>query len=355
MLSTVLYGPGDVRLETRPDPVLLTEGDAIVRVLATCVCGSDLWPYRGIAETDGPSPIGHEAVGVVEHLGSEVTSVQVGDVVIVPFSLSCGKCQACRNGEDASCDRCTFYDGDDAEGNPSPGGCQSSMLRVGVLADHTLVPVGLTEAEVLERGLLPDLLALSDVMSTGYHAARAAQVKPGDVVAVVGDGAVGLSAVLAAKLMGVSRIIAMSRHADRAALAREFGATDIISERGDDAVTAVRTLLGGDLVDAALECVGTEQSMAQALGVTRDGGRVGYVGVPHGGAGLNIWELFGRNIAVGGGMASARAHIDLLLPLVLAGKIHPGRVFDLELPLSEVAAAYAAMDERKAIKVMLRP
>jgi len=355
MLSTILYGPGDVRAEERPNPFLITPGDAIVRVIATCVCGSDLWPYRGISETEEPGPIGHEALGVVEEVGAEVKSVKPGDVVIVPFSMSCGKCQACRNGCDASCDHVSFYDDTDADGNPSQGGCQSSYLRVGVLANHTLFPVGLTEDEVEARGLVPDLLTISDVMSTGYHAALAAQVKPGDVVAVVGDGAVGLCAVIAAKLLGAKRIIAMSRHADRAALAREFGATDVIPERGVDAITAIKELLSGELADVALECVGTKESMEQAIGVTRGGGRVGYVGVPHGGPVLDVWNLFSRNIQVGGGMASARRHMEVLLPHVLAGEIHPGKVFTLMLPLVEVAKGYAAMDKREAIKVLLRP
>jgi len=350
-----MYGPGEVKSEIRPDPQILTPGDAIIRVVAACVCGSDLWGYRGIDEVDEPRRMGHEAIGVVTEVGAEVHNAKPGDFVILPFSLSCGKCQACRHGVDASCDHCAFFDSDDAAGRESQGGCQSSMLRVPDLADHTMVPVGLSEAEIKKRGLLPDLLTLSDVMCTGYHAAVSAQVGPDDVVAVVGDGAVGLCAIIAAKLLGAKRIIAMSRHEDRAALAREFGATDVVPERGEAAVAAIKKLLDGDLVDAALECVGTKESMEQAIDITRGGGRVGYVGVPHGGSELDLWKLFGRNITVGGGMASARDYIPKLLPLVLNGEIHPGKVFDLTLPLSEVAEAYAAMDHRTAIKVMLIP
>jgi len=355
MLATVLEAPGEIHVEELPDPTILTPGDAIIRVAACCVCGSDLWPYRGIEKVTEPRKIGHEAIGVVEQVGEEVKSVKPGDFVIVPFSFSCGKCQACRNGCDASCDHVAFAGSEDADGNPSQGGCQASKLRVGVDADHTLFPIGLTEAEVKERGLTADLLALSDVMSTGYHAAVAAQVKPGDVVAVIGDGAVGLCAVIAAKLLGAKRIVAFSRHADRAALAREFGATDVLAERGDAAAPALRILLGGDLADVALECVGTKESFDQALDVVRGGGRIGYVGVPHGVPGLDVGKLFGRNIQVGGGMASARRHMETLLPYVLRGEIHPGKVFDLELPLTEAAQAYQAMDQRKAIKVLLRP
>ena len=353
MLAAIIHGPRDIRAEERPDPKILTEDDALIRVVAACVCGSDLWPYRGVTETPEPRPIGHELVGVVEALGANVTSAKVGDFVIVPFSLSCGACQSCRAGYPAACDHCTFMGGPDEDGLHSEG-AQGQRVRI-PLAQASLFPVGLSEAEIEARGLIPHLLTLADVMSTGYHAAFSASVSPGDVVAVVGDGAVGLCAVIAAKLRGASRIIAMSRHPQRTALARRFGATDVVTERGDDAPAAIRALLDGDLADAALECVGTAESMAQALAVVRGGGRVGYVGVPNGGAELPIWQLFGRNITVGGGMASARRYMEELLPAVLAGEITPGDVFDLTLPLAEVADAYKAMDERRATKVLLRP
>jgi threonine dehydrogenase-like Zn-dependent dehydrogenase len=353
MLTTLIYGPGDIRVEERPDPKILTADDAVLRVVACCVCGSDLWSYRGISETKSPHGIGHEMIAVVEDLGENVTNVSVGDFVIVPFSLSCGECQECRNGCTAACQHCTFMGGVDENGLPMDG-AQTQKVRI-PLANSSLVPIGITVKEAREKGLIPSLLALSDVMSTGYHAALAGEVKPGDIVAVVGDGAVGLCAVIAAKMLGAKRIIAMSRHEDRAALARKFGATDIISQRGAEAAAAVKQLLDGDLVDVALECVGTQESMEQAFAVTRGGGRIGFVGVPNGGAELNIREMFGRNIAVGGGMASARVHAQELLPHVLAGEIEPGLVFDLALPLSEVAQAYKAMDERRAIKVLLDP
>ncbi|ACZ32004.1 Alcohol dehydrogenase GroES domain protein [Xylanimonas cellulosilytica DSM 15894] len=353
MLAAVIHGARDVRAEERPDPVLRTPHDAVVRVVAACVCGSDLWPYRGVTPTREPHPIGHELVGVVEELGAEVTSAQVGDFVILPFSLSCGRCQSCRAGFPAACDVVTFFGSTDRDGHPVDG-AQGQKVRI-PLAQHSLFPVGLSEQEVEARGLVPHLLALADVMSTGMHAAVSAGVREGDVVAVVGDGAVGLSGVIAAKLLGAARIVAMSRHQDRTALARAFGATDVVAERGPDAPAAIRALLDGNLADAALECVGTQESMAQALAVVRGGGRIGFVGVPNGGPELPVRELFSRNLTVGGGMASARRYMAELLPHVLSGAIEPGRVFDLTLPLAEIAEAYAAMDERRATKVLVRP
>ena len=353
MLAAIIHGPRDVRAEERPDPTILTPHDAVVRVVAACVCGSDLWPYRGVVETTAPHPIGHELVGVVEELGAEVTSAKVGDFVIVPFSLSCGQCQACRNGFPSVCDQVTFFGSTDRQGHPVDG-AQGERVRI-PLAQHSLFPVGLSEEEVEARGLVPHLLTLADVMSTGLHAAVSAGVGQGDVVAVVGDGAVGLCGVVAARLLGAERVIAMSRHEDRAALARKLGATDVVAERGEEAAGAVRALLRGDLADAALECVGTKESMVQALAVVRGGGRVGFVGVPHGGPELSVRELFSRNLTIGGGMASARTYMEELLDDVLSGDITPGDVFDLTLPLSEVADAYAAMDERRATKVLLRP
>ena len=353
MRASVIHGPRDVRVEERPDPTVLTPGDAVVRVVAACVCGSDLWPYRGVTPVKRPRPIGHELVGVVEELGADVTSAQVGDFVVLPFTMSCGECQACRAGYPAACDVVTGFGSTDRWGHPVDG-AQGERVRI-PLAQHSLFPVGRTEAEVEAAGLVPHLLTLADVMSTGYHAAFSAGVSAGDTVVVVGDGAVGLSGVIGARLLGAERVVAMSRHDDRAALARELGATDVVAERGDEGVAAVRDLLGGDLADAALECVGTKQSMDTALDVVRGGGRVGFVGVPNGGPELSVRRLFDRNVTIGGGMASARRYMETLLPEVLSGAIEPGKVFDRELPLADVAEAYAAMDERRATKVLLRP
>ncbi|MFC4243510.1 zinc-binding dehydrogenase [Gryllotalpicola reticulitermitis] len=353
MRSAVIHGAGDVRVEDRPAPHLLTPGDAVLRVVAACVCGSDLWNYRGVSPVRSPRPIGHELVGVVEDLGADVTSVGVGDLVVVPFSLNCGECQACRAGYPSVCDSMTMVGGLDRAGLQVDG-AQGEQVRI-PLAQASLRTLGISESEAEARGLIPHLLALSDVMPTGYHAATSAQVGPGDVVAVVGDGAVGLSAVLAARLRGASRIIVMSRHEDRAALAREFGATDVIAERGAEATAAVRALLDGELADAALECVGTKESMDQALAVVRGGGNVGFVGVPAGGPELHVRDLFTRNIGVKGGMASARHYLDVLLPRVLDGTIEPGKVFTHTVSIDDVATAYELMDAREAIKVLVRP
>lgn len=352
MLGTVIHGPRDVRAQDLPEPFVLTSNDAVIRVVAACVCGSDLWPYRGVTPTRAPHGIGHELVGVVDDLGADVTSAKVGDFVIVPFSFGCGECQECLAGYPSACDRVTFYGGQDRDGLPVLG-AQSTRVRI-PFAQSTLVPVPYPLDELEAKGLIPSLLTLSDVMSTGHHAAVSANVGPDSTVVVVGDGAVGLCAVIAAKRLGASRIVVMSRHDDRAALARELGATDVVAERGAEGVAAVRELLGG-LADCALECVGTDVSMGQALGVVRGGGSVGFVGVPNGGAELPIRQIFDQNLHVGGGMAPARTYIEELLPDVLSGAIEPGRVFDLTLPLAEVAEAYAAMDERRATKVLLRP
>lgn len=348
-MRAVLIDGSEVRVEDRADPRLLAGGDVVVRVVAACVCGSDLWEYRGVRGGGRAHPTGHELVGVVEQVGDDVQTLAVDDFVIAPFSLADGTCQACRNGMPSACDHVTFFGSKDPDGL-AVDGAQGERVRI-PFADASLVVV----PGPVDDAMVPHLLTLADVMSTGHHAAVSAGVGPGSVVAVVGDGAVGLSAVLAAKRLGAERIIAMSRHADRQALARDFGATDIVAERGEAAADAIRALLDGELVDAALECVGTKESMRQALDVVRGGGRVGYVGVPAGGPELPIGELFSRNITVGGGMAPARTYIPELLPDVLAGRIQPGRVFDLELPLEEAAEAYAAMDERRAIKVLLRP
>jgi threonine dehydrogenase-like Zn-dependent dehydrogenase len=349
MKSTVLYSPGDIRIEEVPDPVILAPTDAIVRITAACVCGSDLWPYRGVRKISHPISMGHELVGVVEAVGDEVTTIKVGDFVISPFTFSDNTCQSCRDGFQSACDHVAFFGSQDDAGLPTVG-AQSEMARI-PMADGSLVVV----PAPFDQALVPSLLSLADVMSTGHHAAVSAGVGPGSVVVVVGDGAVGLSGVLAASRLGAERVIAMSRHDDRAALARSFGATDVVAARGDAGIAEIKELLGGELADSALECVGTEESMDQAIGSVHGGGKVGYVGVPAGGSRLPIGVLFGRNITVGGGMAPARHYIPELLPDVLSGAIDPGRVFDLELALDDVAEGYAAMDERRAIKSLLRP
>lgn len=351
MRAVMFHGPGDVRVESVPDPVLLAPRDAIVRVVACCVCGSDLWGYRGLRGDPAPEgrPTGHELVGVVEQLGSAVAGLAVGDFVIAPFSFADGVCQPCRHGAYSACERVWFYGQPDPDGLPT-NGAQGEFARI-AYADVNLVKV----PGPVDPALVPSLLALADVAATGYHAAVSAGVRAGDTVAVVGDGAVGLCAVIAAKLLGAERIIAMSRHRDRAELAVRFGASDVIEQRGADAVHAVRTLLGGELVDAALECVGTKESMEQALAIVRGGGRVGFVGVPAGGPELPVQQLFSSNVTVGGGMAPVLAYLDVLLPAVLKGRIEPGLVFDLELPLDQAAEGYAAMDARRAIKTLLRP
>lgn len=349
MRATVIHGPRDIRLEDVPDPNVQQPTDAVVRVTAACVCGSDLWPYRGVTETSQPSRIGHEFVGVVEEIGSGVSTLRVGDFVIAPFALSDNTCAHCRNGIHTSCAHGAWWGGMDSEGQLIDAG-QGEAVRV-PMADGTLVA---TE-EVPDADMVPSLLALSDVMGTGHHAAVAAGAGPGQTVVVVGDGAVGLCGVLAARRLGADRVIAMSRHPDRQVVAREFGATDIVEGRGDDGVARVTELLGGIGADSVLECVGTKESMQQAIDAARPGGRVGYVGVPAGGAELPIRQLFGKNVTVSGGVAPVRAYLEELLVDTLDGSIDPGRVFDLELPLEQVAEGYLAMDERRAIKVLLRP
>ncbi|BDZ45307.1 zinc-dependent alcohol dehydrogenase family protein [Naasia aerilata] len=350
MLATLIHGERDIRVEEVPDPRLSTGGDAIVRVTASCVCGSDLWPYRGVTPTDEPHRIGHEFIGVVEAIGADVRNVAVGDFVIAPFYDCDMTCANCRNGVSTSCLNGGWWGADDRMGGFADGG-QGELVRV-PHADGTLavVPGGQPAAE-----LIPDILTLSDVMGTGHHAAVSAGVREGSTVVVVGDGAVGLCAVLAAKRLGASRIVAMSRHVSRQAVAREFGATDIVEERGKEGIARVKELFDGIGPDCVLECVGTKESMEQALRSARPGGMVGFVGVPNGGAELQIRTMFGTNVGVNGGVAPVRNYVEELLPDVLSGRIHPGRVFDLELPLSEAAEAYAAMDERRAIKVLLRP
>lgn len=349
MRATLLHGPHDVRLETVPDPVLRQPTDAIVRVVAACVCGSDLWPYRGVRPVTEPRRVGHELVGVVEEVGSEVASLRPGDFVIAPFALGDGTCPHCRHGIWTSCVRGAAWGAPDKEGLLVDG-AQGEYVRT-PFADANLVAT----PGAPDDALVPGLLTLSDVMGTGHHAAVSARVGPGSTVVVVGDGAVGLCAVLAARRLGAERIVAMSRHADRQALAREFGATDVVAERGAEGVELVQELLDGVGADAVLECVGTAESMAQSLATTRPGGFVGYVGVPAGGPELPIGTMFSRNLNVAGGVAPVRTYLPELLAEVLDGTIDPGRVFDLQVPLDDVAEAYAAMDERRAVKSLLRP
>jgi threonine dehydrogenase-like Zn-dependent dehydrogenase len=345
----MFHGKGDVRWEHRPDPVIVSPADAIVRVVASCVCGSDLWGWRGARQPSGPHPIGHEFVGVVEETGAQVTTLKAGDFVISPFTISDNTCVHCRNGVTTSCVRRQSWGAADPDGRVNDGG-QGEYVRV-PLADGTLYP---THDRPDDR-LIPALLTLSDVMSTGYHAAVSAGAGPGRTVAVVGDGAVGLCGVLAARRLGAERVIAFSSHPARQAIATRFGASDVIAARGDDGAAVLRDLLGDIGADSVLECVGTETSMAQALSSVRPGGRIGYVGAPIGGARLNIQQMFARNIIVGGGVAPVRHYLPGLVPSVLAGSLNPAAVFDLELPLAQVTDAYRAMDNRKSIKTLLRP
>jgi threonine dehydrogenase-like Zn-dependent dehydrogenase len=347
MKATTLHAPGDIRVDEVPDPTLVASTDAIVRITAACVCGSDLWPYRGINDVDEPMRIGHEFVGIVEEVGAEVGTIKVGDFVVAPFMYSDNTCPHCRAGVQSACRTGGFWGTPDRDGAPVDGG-QGEYARV-PLADGTLVAT----PEVPDDTQVPSLLALSDVMGTGWHAAVAAEVSGGSTVVVVGDGAVGLCGVLAAARLGAARIIAMSRHEPRQAIARRFGATDVVEVRGDDAVTAVREFTSGVGADAVLECVGTGESMTTAIKVARPGATVGYVGVPHG-VELPVRTMFSRNVGVAGGMAPVREYLPMLRDLVLAGDIDPGLVFDLEVPLAETAEAYAAMDERRAIKSLIR-
>jgi threonine dehydrogenase-like Zn-dependent dehydrogenase len=340
MRGAVIYAPGDVRFEERDDPKITEPADAIIRISATCVCGSDLWDWRGINPVTEARPIGHEYCGIVEETGSEVMTIKPGQFVIGSFFASDNTCPNCRAGFQSSCQRQEYV---------GAGGAQAELLRV-PLADGTLVATpGQPAGE-----LIPSLLALSDVMGTGWWAAVAARVQPGMTVAVVGDGAVGLLGVLSARQMGAERIIAMSRHAARQKLAREFGATDIVTERGDDGVAGIKDLTGGIGADAVLECVGTQESMRQAIQSGRPGAFAGYVGVPHG-VELSGEELFYSHVGLHGGPAPVRRFLPELIDLVWNGTINPGKVFDLTLPLEQVADGYRAMDERRAIKTLLRP
>ncbi len=336
MKATILYGPGDVRVEERPDPVIQQPTDAILRLSASCICGSDLWPYRGAQPIDQPTPMGQEYVGVVEEVGSAVKLVRKGQFVVGSFATSDNTCPHCRHGYQSSCVNREFM-----------LGAQAPLLRVSN-ADGTLVAT----REMPDASMIPSLLAVSDVLGTGWFAADAAQVKPGATVAVVGDGAVGLLGVLSARQMGAERIIAMSRHETRTRLARAFGATDVVTERGDEGAARINELTNGVGADSVLECVCTQESMWQAIHATRPGGHVSYVGVPHG-VSLDGAPLFFSHVHLHGGPAPVRRYLPDLIERELTGAINPGQVFDLTLPLEQAAEGYRAMDERRAIKTML--
>ena len=344
MRGTVLHAAGDVRIENVPDPTIQEPTDAVIRVTRACICGSDLWPYKTLQPSDGARVMGHEAIGVVEEIGRDVRTVEVGDVVVMPFAFSDGTCIFCEEGLQTECVHGGFF------GNADVPGAQSEAVRI-PQADGTLYALPVGEDDTL----MPSLLTLSDVMGTGHHAAVVAKVGPGTSAAVVGDGAVGLCGVIAAKRLGAEQIIIMGRHQDRIALAREFGATDAVGERGAEALERVKELTDSYGVDAVLECVGLDQSMETAIDIARPGGAVGRVGVPQHEAIPGAEPSFYKNITIGGGPAPVRAYIDGLLPDILEGRIEPGRVFDRVIDLDGVPDGYRAMNDREAIKVMVRP
>ena len=338
MRATTIHAPGDIRLEERPEPTIEDPTEAIVNVVAGCICGSDLWPYRGENPIEAGSTIGHEAVGTVAEVGSEVRDFRPGDFVVVPFVHCDNTCPHCRAGVTSACMR---------QGFTVSGQAEYTKVHQ---ADGSLVKTPGTP----DDELLPSLLALSDVMATGFHAAVAAGVRPGVTAVVIGDGAVGLCGVLAAAELGAERVVAMSRHEPRQKVAEQFGATHVVPERGEAGEERIAELTGGVGADSVLECVGTDAAMRTAFKVARPGSTVGFVGVPHG-VQLPVRRMFGRNVGLAGGMAPVRTYLPDLLDRVLDGRINPGLVFDSALPLDEVAEGYRAMDERRAIKVMLRP
>lgn len=339
MKGTMLYGAHDVRYEERPDPQIIEPTDAIIKLSAACVCGSDLWPYRGIDKVKEPVAMGHEYCGIVQEVGSEVKHITPGQFVVGSFFASDNTCEICKSGYQSSClDRVGM----------GGIGTQAEYSRI-PLADGTLVAT----PELPPANLIPSLLSTSDVLGTGWFGALAADVAPGKTVAVVGDGAVGLLGILSAKQMGAERIIAMSRNPDRQKLAIEFGATDIVTERGDEGVARIKDLTNGLGAHSVIEAVGTQESMMQSIRATRVGGHVGFVGVLHG-VEIEGWEYFFSHVHLHGGPAPVRNYLPHLIDLVLNGKINPGKVFDLTLPLSQVAEGYKAMDERRAIKALLR-
>jgi threonine dehydrogenase-like Zn-dependent dehydrogenase len=345
MLATIMYRAGDVRIENVPDARVIESTDALIRISAACICGSDLWPYKELKAGERGRRMGHEAIGVVESVGADARTVKPGDVVVMPFAYSDGTCSFCQEGLHTSCVHGGFF----GVGGPADG-AQAEALRV-PQADGTLfvLPAG------KDKALMPSLLTLSDVMGTGHHAARSARVSKGRKVAVIGDGAVGLCGIIAARRLGAEQIIILGHHPDRIALAKEFGATDVVKERGQDAVERVRELTGGFGAHSILECVGTEQAMLSAIGMARPGGAVGRVGVPHYEAIPASQPAFYNNVTVSGGPAPVRAYIRELLPDILEGRIQPGRVFDRTVSLDDVPNGYRAMNERKSIKVMVTP
>ena len=347
MRAALMYQAGDVRIENVPDSVIKHPTDALVRITASCICGSDLHPYHQMTATDGPSRMGHEFIGVVEEVGSEVATLQKGDLVVSPFAISDNVCEFCRENLQTSClhRQATFWDG-----IPDEGG-QAEAIRV-PLADGTLVKLPVTP----DSTLIPSLLTLADVFGTGYHAAKMAGVTPGQRVTVIGDGAVGLMAVLSAKRLGAKQIILMGRHTDRTDLGLEFGATDIVAERGEEGIAKVRELTGGHGTHAVLEAVGHMPAYEQALGVVRPGGVISRVGVPqYDNAPVGFASLFGRNIRLAGGPAPVRAYIEELMPDILDGTIEPGKVFDTTTDLDGVPTGYRQMDERRSLKVLIQP
>jgi threonine dehydrogenase-like Zn-dependent dehydrogenase len=344
MRATIMYKTHDVRIEKVSDAAIMEPTDAVIRVTCACICGSDLWPYNDLPSTPGGRRMGHEAIGIVEDVGRDVKRMKRGDLVIMPFACSDGTCAFCHEHLPTACVHVGFF------GNGDLDGAQAEAMRI-PRADGTLfvVPAGADDA------LMPSLLTLSDVMGTGHHAAVVARVARGGTAAVVGDGAVGLCGVLAAKRLGAERIIIMGRHADRIALAKEFGATDVVSERGDEAIARVMELTGGFGAHSVLECVGTDKAMETAVGIARPGGAIGRVGVPHYEAIPLSRPAFYKNVTVGGGPAPTLAYIPDLLPDVLDGRIDPGRVFDRTVGLDGVPDGYRAMNEREFIKVMVKP
>jgi threonine dehydrogenase-like Zn-dependent dehydrogenase len=344
MRATYIYGAGDVRVVNVPDPVIQQPTDAIVRVVRACICGSDLHPYHNRPATAEGSSIGHECIGIVEDVGADVTSVSKGDLVIVPFAWSDGTCDYCREGLQTSCRHGGFWNANGV------GGGQAEAIRV-PLANGTLVAAPVGE----DSPLIPSLLTLSDVYGTGYHAAIKASVTPRTTVTVIGDGAVGLMAVLSARQLGAEQIILMGRHPRRTDLGREFGATDVVAERDEDGIQKVRDLTGGDGTCVVIEAVGHMPAYEQAVGVVRPGGVISRVGVPqYEKAPVGFGSLFGRNITLTGGPAPARAYIQILMPGILAGTVNPGRVFDREVTLDQTPAGYQDMDSRRALKVLIR-
>jgi hypothetical protein len=344
MRATVLHTAGDVRIEDVPDPTIVDPTDAILRVTRACICGSDLWPYASMEPSEAGQSMGHEAIGVVEEVGAEVCSIKRGDLVVMPFASSDGTCAFCREGLPTACVHLGFF------GNNGMNGAQAQALRV-PYADGTLFPLPVGE----DHALMASLLTLSDVMGTGHHAAVVAKVGPGKRVAVVGDGAVGLCGVIAAKRLGAEQVIIMGRHPDRIALAKEFGATDVVGERGEEAAERVHELTGGFGAHSVLECVGLEQSTETAIKIARPGGAVGRVGVPQDPTIPGSETAFYGNITVGGGPAPVRAYFEDLLPDILEGRIEPGKVFNRNVGLDGVPDGYRAMDDRESIKVMVTP